>query len=301
MQELQRDRLVHEEKNSDLIERIKARFSEMSDSQKALAKYLLDNVETAAFLTAGRLGAVVGVSESTVVRFAYALGYQGWPELQRVLQSIVRSKLSTVTRLRLSAMGPSAVLAHEVLAMDLQNLKRTMDELQLDVFDKVVDALVKARNIYVLGSRSAHCLALFLAFYLQMIGRPVRVVPQGVSSIFEELFGAGPEDVVVAISFPRYSATTVQGFRYAKERGAVTVALTDSEVSPLAQLADVTLTARSHLGSFIESFVAPLSVINALVTAVGRRDEDTTLAWLERLEETCGRHAIFCMPEGGGQ
>ena len=283
--------------------RIKKAFGELSGAQRALAEFILSNYEQAAFLTAARLGALVGVSESTVVRFAYTLGYQGWPELQGVLQEMVKNRLSTAARLRLSAApvaGEKESVAREILTTDLENLRRTLQELKEEDFDAVVDAVIAARDIYVLGSRSAHSLALFLAFYLQMIGKRVRVVPQGVSSIFEELATVRPEDLVIGISFPRYTRLTVQGFEYARARGARMLALTDSILSPLAPLADITLTAQSNLGSFIESFAAPLSVINALVTAVGRRDKEKTLACLDELEEVAARHSIFYQPGGGG-
>ncbi|MGI6604125.1 MAG: MurR/RpiR family transcriptional regulator [bacterium] len=288
---------------SGLEARIKKGFGDLSGAQRALAEFILHNYEQAAFLTAARLGALVGVSESTVVRFAYTLGYQGWPELQGVLQEMVRSRLSTADRLRLSVApvaGESESVPREILTTDLENLRRTLQELKDDDFDAAVDAVIASRDIYVLGSRSAHSLALFLAFYLQMIGKRVRVVPQGVSSIFEELATVRSEDLVIGISFPRYTRLTIQGFEFARARGARMLALTDSILSPLALLADITLTAQSNLGSFIESFVAPLSVINALLTAVGRRDKEKTLARLDELEEVATRHSIFYQPGGGG-
>lgn len=285
-----------------LQKRIQKMYGELSGAQRALAEFLLANYEQAAFLTAARLGALVGVSESTVVRFAYTLGYQGWPELQGVLQEMVKNRLSTAARLRLSAAQAKEKesVAREILATDLENLRRTLQDLNEEVFDAAVEAIISAEDIYVLGSRSAHSLALFLAFYLQMIGKRVRVVPQGVSSIFEELAAVRPQDLVVGISFPRYTRVTVEGFAYARKKGARTLALTDSVISPLGQLADITLTAQSNLGSFIESFAAPLSVINALVTAVGRRDQEKTLACLDELEEIASQHNIFYVPGGGG-
>lgn len=291
------------ERAQDSLEvRIKRAFNDLSGAQRSLAEFLLNNYEQAAFLTAARLGALVGVSESTVVRFAYTLGYQGWPELQGTLQEKVKNRLSTADRLRLSAAeaGAEESVAREILATDLENLRRTLQELSDADFNAAVDAIIAAADIYVLGSRSAHSLALFLAFYLQMIGKRVRVVPQGVSSIFEELATVRPEDLVIGISFPRYTRLTVEGFAHARRKGAKTLALTDSILSPLAPLADITLTAESNLGSFIESFAAPLSLINALVTAVGRRDKEKTLACLDELEEVAAKHRIFYSPSGGG-
>ncbi|MGI6597154.1 MAG: MurR/RpiR family transcriptional regulator [bacterium] len=288
--------------NTSLETRLKKNITELSEAQRALAEFLLSNFEQAAFLTAGRVGALVGVSESTVVRFAYAVGYQGWPQLQAELQEMVKDRLSTATRLRMSTesdvTGEESV-AREVIETDLENLRRTLQDLKEDTFNAAVEAVIEAESIYVLGGRSARSLAHFLAFYLQMIGKCVHVNPQGLGSIFEELAPVKPEDLVIGISFPRYTRKIVEGFAYARVKGAKTLALTDNVISPLGQMADITLTARSSLGSFIESFVAPLSVINALLTAVGRRDKDKTLACLDELEELAQEHRIFYLPGGG--
>lgn len=289
-------------KNNSLEIRLKRSISELSEAQRTLAEFLLQNYEQAAFLTAGRVGALVGVSESTVVRFAYAVGYQGWPQLQTELQEMVKDRLSTATRLRLSTASDTTgerSVAREVIETDLDNVRRTLQNLKEDTFNAAVEAVIDAKSIYVLGGRSASSLTHFLAFYLQMIGKCVHVVPKGLGSIFEELTTVRPEDLVIGISFPRYTRIIVEGFAYARSKGAKTLALTDSVISPLGQLADITLTARSNLGSFIESFVAPLSVINALLTAVGRRDKDKTLTCLDELEEIAQKHDIFYLPGGG--
>ncbi len=278
-----------------LTERLKTSFPGMSDGHRILTRFILDNMETAAFLTAGRLGALVGVSESTVVRFAFALGYQGWPDLQHAMADIVRARLSTVERLRASVAGARDVF-HTVMEADLENLKRTMDEIDGEAFRSAVSLIVQAHEVFVLGLRSAQSLALWLAFALQMIGKTVRIVPSGLSSLFEILADAGPEDVVVGISFPRYTDQTVRAFEHARQMGARTIALTDSEVSPLAQVADATLRARTQIGSFVESYVAPLSLLNALVTAVGQKDEKKASSSLERFEELCSRHNVYWTP-----
>ncbi|HHV08262.1 MAG TPA: MurR/RpiR family transcriptional regulator [Firmicutes bacterium] len=282
--------------------RIKRDINEFSEAQRALAEFLLSNYDQAAFLTAARVGALVGVSESTVVRFAYAIGYQGWPQLQTVLQDMVRDRLSTATRLRMSAsgdQGKNQSVMREVMETDLENLRRSLQDLKEETFNAAVEAVIQSENIYVLGSRSAHSLAHFLAFYLQMIGKCVHVIPQGLGSIFEELAPVKPKDLVIGISFPRYTRIVVEGFAYARSKGAKTLALTDNVISPLGQMADITLTATSNLGSFIESFVAPLSVVNALLTAVGRRDKDKTLTCLDELEEIAQKHDVFYLPGGG--
>ncbi len=271
----------------------------MSDGQRILAKYLVENVDVAAFLTAGKVSAAVGVSESTVVRFAAALGYPGWPELQQVLADMVRAKLSTVSRLKLSASDEASGITQMVMGTDLENLRRTMDDLKPDVLERVVEVLSNAKTIFVLSCRSTRSLATFFQFYLQMAGRAVQVVPHGDASVFEELSNATPEDVVFAISFSRYTNLTVRGFQYAKQLGVRTIALTDSEVSPLAVIAGTSLYARTAIDSFTESFIAPLSVINALVTAVGRKDEAKTIKQLEKFEEVCSQNDVYWTPRNG--
>ena len=287
---------------TSLEKRIRDNVGELSGAQRILAEFFLTNYEQAAFLTAARVGALVGISESTVVRFAYALGYKGWPQLQAELQEMVKDRLSTATRLRMCTVpgqGQEKSVMQEVMETDLENLRRTMQDLSEDTFNAAVEAVIKAQNIYVLGSRSACSLAQFLAFYLQMIGKRVGVVPQGLGSIFEELAAVQPGDLVIGISFPRYSRITIEGFVYARRKGATTLVITDNVISPLGQQADITLTARSNLGSYIESFAAPLSVVNALLTAVGRRDKDKTLTRLDELEEIAQEHDIFYLPGGG--
>ena len=277
-------------------EKIRSRYAILSDSQRILARYLVENVDTAAFLTAGRVGTATGVSESTVVRFATAIGYPGWPELQQALADIVKAKLSTVARLKSAGAGESDVIAQTVLTSDSQNLRKTMEDLRPETFLRAVEMLSRASTVFLLGSRSARSLVLYFQFYLQIIGRSARVVPQGDGTVFEELSMAAPGDVVVAFSFPRYATLTVNGFRYAKSIGAGTLAITDSEVSPLAQIADVSLYAKTGIDSFIDSLVAPLALTNALVTAIGRRDETKTLAQLETFEEICRQNNVYWMP-----
>lgn len=287
-------------KPADLKQKITAQFHNLSTAQKNLAGYLLEHYDKAAFLTASRLGAVVGVSESTVIRFATTIGYHGYPEMQEAMQEMVRNKLNTVSRLRKSAelSGENATV-REILQTDMENLRKTLQEISVEAFEAAVEEIVKAKTIYVLGLRSAHCAAVFLGFYLEMIKKKVRVVPWSVSSIMEQLSGIGGEDLVIAISFPRYTRQTIEGTACAKKAGARILAITDSIVSPLAQWADLTLTAESDLGSFIESFTAPLSVINALVTAVGRKQKTKTISTLEQLEKLWEQYNIFYIKEKG--
>ncbi len=274
-------------------QRIKQRYHELSASQKNLAEFILENNDKAAFLTASRLGALVHVSESTVIRFAITLGYNGYPELQEDLQDNLRSKLNMVSRFKDTDAVPDVDSSAHILRHDIANLTKTLNELNTGAFTSAVDEIFKARRIYVVGQRSAHCLAVFLAFYLEMLGKDTRVVPLGISSIFEQFMDIKEGDLVIGISFPRYTRKTLEGLEFAKKQGASTLAITDSVVSPLAQLADITLFVESDMGSFIESLTAPLSVINALVTAVGRKQKEKTLDILEHLEEVWEEYDIF--------
>ncbi|WP_051534147.1 MurR/RpiR family transcriptional regulator [Desulfitibacter alkalitolerans] len=284
----------------ELKQKIKNQFHKMSIAHKMLAEYLLENYEKAAFLTAARLGAIVGTSESTVIRFASTLGYHGYPELQEAMQEMVRRKLSTATRLReISDSARSSPVLPEIFIGDMQNLKKTFQNISAEIFEEAVKEINNASTIYILGLRSAHCLALFLGFYLEMIGKNVKVVPSGVSSIYEQLSEVKENDLLIGISFPRYTRQTIEGVEHAKKLGAKVVAITDTVVSPLAHWADITLTSESNIGSFIESFAAPLSLINAIVTAAGQKQIEKTLSVLEKREETWGKYRIFYFAEKG--
>ncbi|MGI6575710.1 MAG: MurR/RpiR family transcriptional regulator [bacterium] len=274
-------------------ERIKSRYPDLSDGQKNVAQYILENYEKAAFLSAGRLGAMVGVSESTVVRLAIRLGYQGYPYMQLELQELLKEELTTVNRLKSSGNLQENSLLYQVLDNDIENLRRTRQEISSEIFEQVVEEIRKASTIFIIGNRSAHCLALFLAMYLELIGKRVKAVPTGVTSIFEQLAILQPNDLVIGISFPRYTRQSVEGFEYAARCGAKTVAITDSVISPLAEIADLTLTAKSDLNSFIEAFASPLSVITALAVTVGIRERENIMDSLQCLEEIWDRYKIF--------
>jgi DNA-binding MurR/RpiR family transcriptional regulator len=278
--------------------RITSQFHGLSAAHKALGDYLLNNYEKAAFLTASRLGTIVGISESTVIRFACSLGYRGYPELQRDLQEMVRIRLSTVSRLKEAAEASKDIpVLKDIFRYDLENLKKTYEEISPEAFEKAVEQILNVSTIYILGMRSAHCLALFLGFYLEMIGKRVKVLPCGVSSIYEQLSGINTSDLMVGISFPRYTKGTIEGVEHAKKLGAKVIVITDSVLSPLSQWADITLTSASNLGSFIESFAAPLSLINALVTAVAKKQQDQTIAVLEKMEAIWDKCNLFHLSE----
>jgi len=253
----------------DLINRIKAYYKKMSKGQKLIAEYILKNYDKAAFMTASRLGEVVGVSESTVVRFANVLDYEGYPKLQKALQELIRNKLTTVQRIEMSSELDKSRVLKSVLKADMNNIRLTIDEMNNDAFEAVVDRILQADNIYVLGLRSAAPLAQFMGYYLNFIFDNVKIVTSGVNDIFEQLIHIKSGDLLIGISFPRYASRAIEAMKFCKERGADTVALTDSMLSPLTTYADYTLLARSDMASFVDSLVAPLSLINALVVAIG--------------------------------
>lgn len=284
---------------NDLITKIQSELPGFSKGQKQIARFILEHYDKAAFMTASRLGVTVGVSESTVVRFATELGYDGYPHLQRALQEMIRNKLTSVQRMEVAGdrMGGRDVL-QTVLHADTDMIRVTLDEIDRDAFQGAVDALMGAKRIYILGVRSSSALASFLGFYFNLLFENVTLVhTNSVSEIFEHVLRVGPGDVLFGISFPRYSKRTLSAMKYARDRGARVIALTDSQLSPLARGADHVLLARSDMASFVDSLVAPLSVINALIVAVGmsRRDEiEQTFNKLERIWE---EYDVYEKPE----
>ena len=284
---------------NDLITKIQSELPGFSKGQKQIARFILEHYDKAAFMTASRLGVTVGVSESTVVRFATELGYDGYPHLQRALQEMIRNKLTSVQRMEVAGdrMGGRDVL-QTVLHADTDMIRVTLDEIDRDAFQGAVDALMGAKRIYILGVRSSSALASFLGFYFNHLFENVTLVhTNSVSEIFEQVLRVGPGDVLFGISFPRYSKRTLSAMKYARDRGARVIALTDSQLSPLARVADHVLLARSDMASFVDSLVAPLSVINALIVAVGmsRRDEiEQTFNKLERIWE---EYDVYEKPE----
>lgn len=284
---------------NDLITKIQSELPGFSKGQKQIARFILEHYDKAAFMTASRLSVTVGVSESTVVRFATELGYDGYPHLQRALQEMIRNKLTSVQRMEVAGdrMGGRDVL-QTVLHADTDMIRVTLDEIDRDAFQGAVDALMGAKRIYILGVRSSSALASFLGFYFNLLFENVTLVhTNSVSEIFEQVLRVGPGDVLFGISFPRYSKRTLSAMKYARDRGARVIALTDSQLSPLARVADHVLLARSDMASFVDSLVAPLSVINALIVAVGmsRRDEiEHTFNKLERIWE---EYDVYEKPE----
>ena len=261
---------------NDVLKRINERYPHLSKGQKLLANYITEHYEKAVYLTASKLGQIVGVSESTVVRFANELGYDGYPSLQRALEELVKVRLTALQRMEVSKgrMDQSHILT-SILQADMDNIKATLEMADEEEFKKAVDAILRSRRIYILGVRSCASLAAFLGFYMNLLFDDVRLIhTNSVSETFEQMLKIGAEDVVIGISFPRYSKRTVRAMEFAKSRGAKVVAVTDSDVSPLIPFSDYTLKARSDMVSFVDSLVAPLSLLNSLIVAlsIGRRD-----------------------------
>lgn len=284
---------------NDLITKIQSELPGFSKGQKQIARFILEHYDKAAFMTASRLGVTVGVSESTVVRFATELGYDGYPHLQRALQEMIRNKLTSVQRMEVAGdrMGGRDVL-QTVLHADTDMIRVTLDEIDRDAFQGAVDALMGAKRIYILGVRSSSALASFLGFYFNLLFENVTLVhTNSVSEIFEQVLRVGPGDVLFGISFPRYSKRTLSAMKYARDRGARVIALTDSQLSPLARVADHVLLARSDMASFVDSLVAPLSVINALIVAVGMSRRDEIEQTFNKLECIWEEYDVYEKPE----
>ena len=279
----------------DVLALIGSDSPRFSKGQKRIAAFILEHYDKAAFMTASKLGLTVGVSESTVVRFACALGFEGYPELQRDLQRIIRNKLTSVQRIEVTSerIGTADVL-DKVLNSDIEKIRRTLEETARPDFSRAVETLTAARTIYILGARSASALASFLFYYFNLIFPAVRLVDSGSGDgIAEQLMRVSQGDVIIGISFPRYSKRTVRACAIAKEMGAKVLALTDGPASPLAAQADCLLTARSDMASFVDSLVAPLSLINALIVAVGLEKRDEISDVFEKLEGIWDRYEVY--------
>ena len=284
----------------NLLGEIQNRMSDFSKSQKLISNYILENYDKAAYMTASKLGATVKVSESTVVRYAIELGFDGYPEFQHSLQEIVRTKLTSFQRMEVTnnLIGDGDALT-KVLMSDIDKIKRTVEDIDHEAFEAAVNSIVGAKNIYIIGIGSASVLASALNINLRMIFDNVRfIVASSATEIYEQMISIGKGDVMVAISFPRYSKKVVSAVNLAKKSGADVIALTDSAASPIASLADQNLFARSDMASFADSLVAPLSVINALVVEVSRRKQDELTVRLRQLEQIWEEYNVYDTNQG---
>ena len=281
--------------NQDGLALIQENMHTFSKGQKRIANFILESYDKAAFMTASRLGKQVGVSESTVVRFAAELGYDGYPDMQRSLQKMIRNRLTYVQRIEVTndRIGDQDLL-NMVLQADIENIRYTMEELDREGFDKAVDALISARKIYLVASRSSSSLATFLYFYLNLIfDNVVTVTASTAADPCDQLWRVGEEDVVLGISFPRYSSRSVQGMTFARNRGATTIGITDSEASPLVPICTYVLKARSQMASFVDSLVAPLSLMNALLVAVSRKKNSELPDMFQNLEKMWDEYGVY--------
>jgi len=276
-----------------LFSLMEKQYPTFSKGQRRIAEYIFNSYDDAAFMTAAKLGERVGVSESTVVRFAYMLGLDGYPALQEALQDLIRHRLTSVQRIRLAANIPQQDVLKTVLTSDMNNIRATIDMIDNESFDGAINAILRARRIYVLGIRSAMSLAQFLTYYLDYVCDNVMFVNGAVQDIHERMLRVDSTDVCFGISFPRYSARTVDAMKYAKSKGATLIALTDMPTSPVARISDFALCARSDMASFADSLVAPLSLINAIIVVIGHARKDEAYQHLTQLEEVWHAEGVY--------
>lgn len=279
----------------DILKIIQDNMTGFSKGQRIIARYIIESYDKAAFMTAAELGKNVGVSESTVVRFAAELGYEGYPGMQRALQEMIRNRLTSVQRMEVGNDRISSLdVLPAVLQSDIENIRSTMEENSRESFHGAVDAIIKARKIYILGVRSSAAIASFMAFYFNLIFENVKLIStNSASEMFEQMLRVSTQDVVIAISFPRYSKRTVQAMRFSADMGATVIAITDSQDSPLAGCAKHVLLARSDMVSFVDSLVAPMSLINALIVAVGRKNNEQLSRTFEALENIWEEYEVY--------
>jgi DNA-binding MurR/RpiR family transcriptional regulator len=280
--------------DNDIIKIITDKQHGMSKGHRAIASYIVDHYDTVAFITASRLGELVGVSESTVVRFACALGYDGYPELQKKLQELIKTRLTNVQRMGLGTDMSEEDLVRTALRTDITSLRHVKEVLDYDMVAKAADMILEARQVHILGLRASAPLAQFLWYYLNYIIPNVNLATSSIGGdIFGHLMHAGKDDLVVAISFPRYSSRTVEGVTFAKNNGAKVLSITDNELSPLVALSDECLYVSMDMNLFVDSLVAPLSVVNTLVLLVGMRQKDGLRQNFEMLEDLWRKHDVY--------
>ena len=281
----------------DMIQRLNLSGSRLSKGHRRIAEYILQHYDKAVFMTAAKLGEMVNVSESTVVRFAVALGYEGYPELQQALQELVRHRLTATQRFEMSSDISQEEVLSTVLKADMQNIRSTIDGIDNAAFLRAVQVISGARRIYILGLRSAAPLAQFAGYYLHYIFDDVRVVAAGSTDVFEAISRIEASDVLLGISFPRYSSRTIEAMSFARSRHAQVIGLTDGPMSPLHEVADICLSMRTDMASFVDSMAAPMSVINALIVALGIQNREALNARFKQLEEVWDAYSVY-MNEG---
>lgn len=277
-----------------LISEIQAQYPRLSKGQKLIAQYILSNYDKVAFMTACKLGDTVGVSESTVVRFANTLGYSGYPKLQAALQQLIKNKLTTVQRVEMSKeYSDDSTILNKVLKSDIDNIKTTLEEIDERAFEDAANKLLKARKIYIVGMRSSFTIAQYLGFYLDIILENVHIIRMDMGDAFEQIVKINEQDVIIAISFPRYSKKSFQIVSYAKEKGAHIIALTDSLFAPVASISNNVLRVKSNMASFVDSLVPALSIVNALIVAVGMKEKEDIKTNFDELEQIWHKYSVY--------
>ncbi len=281
--------------NDDILALLEAHSSGFSKGQRRIAAVITESYDKAAFMTASRLGNLAGVSESTVVRFAVDLGFEGYPQMQKAMQEMVLNRLTSVQRIGIAndRLADQDVVSM-VLHADAEKLRQTDETIDRQVFQTSVDAILKARKIYVIGVRSVSALAKFFGYYLNYMFDNVHLVTtSGAGEIFEKLVGVSSEDAVIAFSFPRYSTSTIKAAEYCRSVGATVIGITNSQLSPLGQICDYVLVAKSDMASFVDSLVAPLSLVNALIVALASRREVSLQKTLDTLEHVWEEYNVY--------
>ena len=283
----------------DLIKFMQKKYNKMSKGHKLIAEYVIKNYDTAAFMTAAALGNKVGVSESTVVRFANALGYSGYRELQKELQELIRNKLTTVQRITLS--NPDFIehenILKDVVKRDIHNTENILNEMDYNVYHDAVNLILNARHVYILGLRSSSFLVGYLSFYLNFLLENVKAIVEGPNDVFDQLLKTKNEDVIIGISYPRYSRKTLEALDYGKERGAKIITITDSMASPVNKYSDCILIASSDMLSFVDSLVAPMSLLNALIVSISIGKGEKLTTRFEDLEKIWAKQDVYITNE----
>ena len=285
--------------SSNVISRIKEKYQSMSKSHKAISNFIFDHYDQAVFMTAAKIGEELGISESTVVRFASYLEYSGYPEFQAALAQWVKNKLNAVQKMDAKyGKSTQSEILNAVLTTDMKNVKNTLQSIDPAAFDVAVHTILSAKTVYILGVRSCEPLADFLHFYLNMIrGNVVNLKTTSVTEIFEQMLRIGDEDVFIGISFPRYSMRTLKAMEFARDRNSKVISITDSARSPMTLYSTCNLVANSDMVSIVDSLVAPLSVINALVVALCMQRPDEVKESLTTLEEVWNNYQVYLNDE----
>ena len=277
-----------------LISHIQSQYTRYSKGQKLIAQYILKNYDKVAFMTACKLGEAVGVSESTVVRFANALGYSGYPKLQDALQEVIKNKLTTVQRVDMvKEFNDDSAILKKIVKSDMDNIKDTLEEIDEKAFEEAANRILKAKRIYIVGMRSSFTIAQYLGFYLGIILDSVHVIRTDMGDAFEQVVKINEDDVLIAISFPRYSKKSYQIVSYAKEKGAHIVSLTDSPFAPVASFTDNLLLVKSNMVSFVDSLVPALSIANALIVSVGMKEKEDIKQHFDDLEAIWEKYSVY--------